>query len=55
MNISFIKDSLFSAERPKFAFAHCVSTDCAMGAGIAKEFRNRYKDMPATCKQFSPK
>ena len=25
-----------------YSFAHCVSKDFKMGAGIAKEFRNRY-------------
>ena len=32
---------LFSVE-PEWALAHCVGSDFVMGAGIAKEFRDKY-------------
>jgi hypothetical protein len=28
-----------------YALAHCISADCAMGAGIAKQFVQRFPDM----------
>ena len=31
-----------------YTLAHCISLDCAMGAGIAKEFNNRYPNMKRT-------
>lgn len=40
-----IKGNLFAAN-PGWVFAHCVSQDGAMGAGIALQFRNRYPRMP---------
>lgn len=35
---------LFSVH-DKYALAHCISLDCAMGAGIAKDFDSRFPDM----------
>jgi O-acetyl-ADP-ribose deacetylase (regulator of RNase III) len=40
-----IKGNLFAA-KAGWAFAHCVSQDGAMGAGIALQFRHRYPRMP---------
>jgi O-acetyl-ADP-ribose deacetylase (regulator of RNase III) len=45
MNYKEIKKDLFQMDT-SYALAHCVSQDCAMGAGIAKEFRRRYPSMP---------
>ena len=39
-----IHGDLFSAPE-RYAFAHCVSADKALGAGIALEFRNRFPNM----------
>ncbi len=39
-----INGDLFSAP-DRYALAHCVSADKALGAGIALEFRNRYPNM----------
>lgn len=32
----------------KYDLAHCISLDCAMGAGIAKEFVKKYPDLKPT-------
>lgn len=32
-----------------YALAHCISLDCAMGAGIAVEFDKRFKGMKNEC------
>jgi O-acetyl-ADP-ribose deacetylase (regulator of RNase III) len=40
-----IKGNLFAA-RSGWVFAHCISQDAAMGAGIALQFRQRYPKMP---------
>ena len=29
----------------EYSFAHCISADCALGAGIAEEFRHKYPDL----------
>ena len=39
-----IKGNLFDMPR-EYSLAHCISLDCALGAGIAKEFQNRYPNM----------
>ncbi len=36
------KGNLFELD-DKYALAHCISEDCAMGAGIAVEFQKRFK------------
>jgi len=36
------KKNLFDVE-DKYYLAHCISSDCKMGAGIAVEFQKRYK------------
>lgn len=41
MDIKVIKQDLFSIDE-KYCFAHCISSDYALGAGIAKEFNKRY-------------
>lgn len=45
---------LFTMDK-SYVLAHCVSTDCALGAGIAKEFRNRIPEMPDALQKFNPK
>jgi len=35
------QQDLFTVDS-KYTFVHCVSVDCEMGAGIAKEFQKRY-------------
>jgi hypothetical protein len=41
MNLREIQMNLFDADS-KYKFAHCISSDCALGAGIAVEFEKRY-------------
>jgi O-acetyl-ADP-ribose deacetylase (regulator of RNase III) len=41
MKLEEKKMNLFDVD-DKYYFAHCISTDCAMGAGIAIEFNNRF-------------
>lgn len=48
------KQDLFTMDK-SYVLAHCVSTDCALGAGIAKEFRKRIPEMPDALKKYSPK
>lgn len=48
------KQDLFTMEK-HFVLAHCVSTDCALGAGIALEFRNRIPEMPDILLEMNPK
>lgn len=40
MKIKYIEGNLFDQE--DCYFAHCISRDCALGAGIAVEFNKRY-------------
>lgn len=51
MNINIQKGNLFELDREKYVLAHCISQDCALGAGIALEFRKRFKDMPSYCER----
>ena len=44
------KRDLFSVPHGWY-LAHCISADCAMGAGIAKEFSARYSGMRKYLKQ----
>lgn len=39
------KGNLFDLDNNKYTFAHCISLDCAMGAGIAKQFVKNYPHM----------
>lgn len=45
MKLETVKGNLFNVT-PDFVLAHCISRDAAMGAGIAKQFRNKYPKMP---------
>lgn len=38
----------------EYVLAHCVSQDCAMGAGIALEFRKKIPEMPDAMKALNP-
>lgn len=42
--IKFIKGDLFTIGK-EVPLVHCVSADFALGAGIAKQFRNKFPDM----------
>lgn len=54
MNYTEIRQDLFKMDE-EYALAHCVSQCCAMGAGIAKEFRRRFPAMPHSVASSNPK
>lgn len=57
MGVGFLKEQvrdLFDVDN-SYAVAHCVSQDFKMGAGIAKQFRNRYPKMAEHCLSKNPK
>lgn len=39
---------------PSWVIAHCISADAALGAGIAKQFRNRFPKLAYTVVQAKP-
>lgn len=43
------KGNLFELDS-KYALAHCISQDCAMGAGIAVQFDEKFRGMKNYCK-----
>lgn len=47
------EQDLFQMKK-EYLLAHCVSVDCAMGAGIALEFRKRIPEMPDAMKKLNP-
>lgn len=48
------KGDLFNLDG-KYALAHCISLDCAMGAGIAVAFDQKFKGMKNECKRHLDK
>ena len=51
MILSIKKGDLFNLDSNKYAFAHCISHDAAMGAGIAKTFDSKFPKMKPYCKR----
>jgi len=52
-NLKEERGNLFSVEDESPIFAHCVSSDGKMGAGIAQEFVNRYgSDLRTSVEEF---
>lgn len=51
MIINEQKGNLFELDTKKYAFAHCISQDCAMGAGIAVVFDKNFRGMKNYCKR----
>ncbi len=49
-----IAQDLFNLAPRTGALVHCVSADCAMGAGIALRFRTLYPGNTAFCKAQNP-
>lgn len=47
------EQDLFKMKK-EYLLAHCVSVDCAMGAGIALEFRKRIPEMPDEMRKLNP-
>lgn len=42
MKINIKKGNLFNVSKDYY-FVHCISSDCAMGAGIATQFQKKFK------------
>lgn len=42
--IKYVRGDLFKVDK-NIPLVHCISADFALGAGIAKQFRNKYPDM----------
>lgn len=42
MKLNEQRGNLFDLDNSKYYFAHCISADYALGAGIAVEFQRRY-------------
>ena len=45
---------IFGVVDLSYAFAHCISRDCKMGAGIAKTFNGRYPGLKSHCLNSNP-
>ena len=43
MNLNVKKGNLFEFKKKGYYFVHCISSDCAMGAGIAVQFQKQFK------------
>ena len=43
MKYTEIQQDLFDVDKNKFHFAHCISSDCQMDAGIAVHFNRAFK------------
>lgn len=43
MKINVKKGNLFELNKARYLFAHCISSDCEMGAGIAVQFQKEFK------------
>lgn len=46
---------LFTLIGKDYVFAHCISADCVMGAGIAKEFARKYPGIKEYCLSAEPR
>lgn len=53
MKYTEVKGNLFNADR-KYVFAHCIATDCRMGAGIATQFARRNPSMRSVLLDSQP-
>lgn len=54
MKYKEIDENLFNMGKD-YVLAHCISSDCKMGAGIALEFTKRYPNMKTKLIQYGPK
>lgn len=53
MEIIEEKRDLFTLDVHKYVFAHNISCDCAMGAGIVVPFKKRHRNLKHTCFNYS--
>lgn len=55
MEIKEYVGDLFDLDPKKYVFAHCISKDCSLGAGIAVAFAKKHKELKSSCKSFVSK
>lgn len=55
MIIREVKKDLLTVNTSKYVLAHCISADCAMGSGIAKQFRSKFYEIVSRCLSENPK
>lgn len=59
MFINEEKGDIFELDKTTYTRCICISKDCAMGAGIAKQFKDMYPTLPnrllETIKEYNPK
>lgn len=51
MKLNEKKGNLFELNPKKYAYAHCISQDCAMSKGIAVVFDKQFRGMKNYCKR----
>lgn len=52
LTLEFVKSNLFEIDNNEYTYAHCISADCAMGAGIAKTFTKVFPTMKNELRVF---
>lgn len=45
---------LFTIDKDKYVFGHCISKDCEMGLGIAVDFKKQFKGIKEYCLSMNP-
>ena len=51
MKIEIINQDLMTVDT-KYVICHCISADCAMGAGVVVPIKNKYKGIKNRCLDF---
>lgn len=51
MNIEIKQQDLMTVD-PKYVICHCISVDCAMGAGVVVPIKAKYKGIKERCKTY---
>jgi hypothetical protein len=54
MNITEERRNKFLLKGTGRTFAHCISADCEVGAGIARQFAKQYPGIKQHCLQCNP-
>lgn len=42
-----------TVDRKKYVIAHCISADCAMGAGVVVPIKKTHKELKSSCMNYS--
>lgn len=51
--INYETKDLLTVNRKKYVIAHCISADCAMGAGVVVPIMRNHPDLKKSCKEYS--